>query len=118
MCMELTSAGYFILASLQDGPLHGYGIIKRAKDISNGRVELAVGTLYGVIDRLVSNGLIVLASEEIVDGRARRSYELTAFGTSELHAEAARLAQAASVVKPAAQASAKLRPSQAKLRPA
>jgi PadR family transcriptional regulator, regulatory protein PadR len=116
--MELTSAGYFILASLQNGPLHGYGIIKRAKDISNGRVELAVGTLYGVIDRLVTNGLIVLASEEIVDGRARRSYELTAFGTSELHAEAARLAQAASVVKPAVRPSSKLRPSQAKLRPA
>jgi PadR family transcriptional regulator, regulatory protein PadR len=115
--MELTRPGYFILASLQDGPLHGYGIIKRANDISNGRVELAVGTLYGVIDRLVSNGLIVLSSEEIVDGRARRSYELTAFGTSELHVEAARLAQAASVVKPAARASAKVRPSQAKLRP-
>jgi DNA-binding PadR family transcriptional regulator len=108
--MELTRPGYFILASLQDGPLHGYGIIKRANDISHGQVKLAVGTLYGVIDRLVSNGLIVLASEEIV--------ELTPFGTSELHAEATRLTQAASVVKPAARVSAKQRPSQAKLRPA
>jgi PadR family transcriptional regulator, regulatory protein PadR len=116
--MELTRPGYFILASLQDGPLHGYGIIKRANDISHGQVKLAVGTLYGVIDRLVTNGLIVLASEEIVHGRARRSFELTPFGTSELHAEATRLTQAASVVKPAARVSAKQRPSQAKLRPA
>ena len=103
--MEMTGSSYFVLASLQDGPLHGYGMIKRAEVISHGRVKLAVGTLYGVIDRLVANDLIVLVSEEIFDGRARRSYALTLSGTNALHAEAARLAQAASVVTRAARTS-------------
>ena len=38
---------YFILASLIDGPLHEYGIIKQAELLSDGRVRLAAGTLYG-----------------------------------------------------------------------
>ena len=108
--MELSSSGYFILASLQGGPLHGYGIIKRAETLSDGRMKLAVGTLYGLIDRLASNDLIALASVEIVDGRARRSYSLTPTGTRTLHEEAARLAQAASIVRPAACAALQVRP--------
>ena len=35
---------YFVLASLLDGPLHGYAIIQRTKELSGGRVRLATGT--------------------------------------------------------------------------
>jgi PadR family transcriptional regulator, regulatory protein PadR len=89
---------YFVLASLLDGPLHGYGIIKRAAELSGNRVKLATGTLYTALDRLTAEGFVRLVREEIVNGRARRSYALTDAGAAALHAEADRMAQAARVV--------------------
>ena len=89
---------YFVLASLLDGPLHGYAIIQRAEHLSDGRVRLATGTLYTALDRLTAEGCIELVSEEIVNGRARRSYGLTPPGADALRAEAERMAAAASLV--------------------
>jgi len=89
---------YFVLASLLEGPLHGYGIIRRAAELSGGRVRIATGTLYTALDRLEAAGYVHLVSEEIVDGRARRSYGLTDAGSAALNAEAARMAEAARVV--------------------
>jgi PadR family transcriptional regulator PadR len=89
---------YFVLAGLLDGPLHGYGIIKRAAELSDGRVRLATGTLYTALDRLAAEGYVRLVSEEIVNGRARRTYGLTDAGTAALRAEADRMARAAQVV--------------------
>jgi PadR family transcriptional regulator PadR len=89
---------YFVLASLLDGPLHGYGIIKRAAELSGSRVRLATGTLYTALDRLTAEGYVRLVREEIVNGRARRSYGLTDVGAAALRAEATRMAQAAEVV--------------------
>ncbi len=96
--MLISEQGYFVLASLQDGPLHGYPMLKRAAELSGGRVVMAAGTLYAVLDRLLSAELISLVSADIVDGRARKTYELTEQGKSALHDEAARLAAAARVV--------------------
>ncbi|HEY3614498.1 MAG TPA: PadR family transcriptional regulator [Gaiellales bacterium] len=90
---------YFTLASLLDGPLHGYGIVKRASELSGGRVRIAAGTLYGVLDRLREQGLVSEEGQEIVDGRARRSYRLSAAGEAALTAEAARMQAAARVVR-------------------
>jgi DNA-binding PadR family transcriptional regulator len=89
---------YFVLASLLDGPLHGYAIIQRAEHLSGGRVRLATGTLYTALDRLTAEGLVELVSEAIVNGRARRSYGLTPSGSDALRAEAARMAEAARLV--------------------
>jgi DNA-binding PadR family transcriptional regulator len=89
---------YFVLASLLDGPLHGYGIIKRAAELSGGRVRLATGTLYTALDRLTDDGHVRLVSEETVAGRVRRSYGLTGDGAAALRAEAQRMAEAARVV--------------------
>jgi PadR family transcriptional regulator, regulatory protein PadR len=89
---------YFLLASLLDGPLHGYAIIKRAAEMSGGRVRLATGTLYTALDRLTDEGLVRLVSEEIVSGRVRRSYGLTSTGSAALRAEALRMAKAAQLV--------------------
>jgi DNA-binding PadR family transcriptional regulator len=94
----LSTASYFILAALLDGPLHGYGIIKRAAELSEGRVRLAAGTLYGALDRLAERGLVLPGREEVVEGRTRRYYRLTEPGAAALAAEAARLEQAARVV--------------------
>lgn len=89
---------YFVLAALLDRPLHGYAIIKRAEQMSHGRVRLATGTLYTALDRLTGEGLVRLVSEEMVSGRIRRSYGLTDEGSAALRAEAARMAQAARIV--------------------
>ena len=106
---------YFVLASLLAGPLHGYAIIKRTDELSDGRVHMATGTLYTALDRLSAEGYVRPVSEEIVNGRARRSYGLTDAGTAALQAEAKRMAEAASLViraRPAAR-SGRVRPSSA-----
>jgi PadR family transcriptional regulator, regulatory protein PadR len=89
---------YFVLAALLAGPLHGYAIIKRAEEMSGGRVRLATGTLYTALDRLTADGYIRLVSEEVVAGRIRRSYGLTDAGSAALRAEAQRMAAAARLV--------------------
>src|SRR5215468_8696793 len=61
-------------------------------------VRLATGTLYPALDRLTAGGYVELVSEEIVNGRARRSYGLTPPGAGALRAEAERMAAAASMV--------------------
>jgi PadR family transcriptional regulator, regulatory protein PadR len=93
---------YFVLASLLAGPLHGYAIIKRAEELSDGRVRLATGTLYTALDRLAADGHVRLVSEETVAGRIRRSYGLTEDGATALRAEARRMAEAARVITTAA----------------
>lgn len=94
----LTEPQYFILAALMNGPLHGYGIIKAAEQATGGRLRIAVGTLYGALERMERAGLVAAGHEEIVDGRARRYYRLTEDGTEALGREALRMQQAAAVV--------------------
>lgn len=95
---QMREPTYFVLVSLLDGPLHGYAIIERTVELSDGRVRLATGTLYTALDRLTAEGYVELVREEIVNGRARRSYGLTSSGASALRAEAARMAEAARLV--------------------
>lgn len=90
---------FFTLAALLDGPLHGYGIIKRAEQLSEGSVHMTAGTLYGALDRLSREGLVAEEGQEIVAGRARRNYSLTDEGRSALEAEAGRMQKAAAVVQ-------------------
>ncbi|MFC4018305.1 PadR family transcriptional regulator [Micromonospora sp. GCM10011542] len=90
---------YFILATLQDEPLHGYAIVKRAQELSDGRVRLTTGTLYAALDRLTREDMVRVAEETVVNGRARRTYQLTQQGLSALRAEAERMAAAARVVR-------------------
>lgn len=89
---------YFVLASLLEGPRHGYGIIKQAALLSQGAVQLAPGTLYGALDRLAESALIEACGQELVSGRARHYYQLTEMGRDRLLLEAHRLAQAAQAV--------------------
>jgi PadR family transcriptional regulator, regulatory protein PadR len=101
---------YFVLACLLEGPLHGYAIIKRAEELSGGRVRLATGTLYTALDRLTAEGYIRRISDEIVSGRVRRSYGLTDSGAAALRAEAVRMAEAAQIVTGRSRAKAALPP--------
>jgi PadR family transcriptional regulator, regulatory protein PadR len=89
---------YFILAALLEGPLHGYGIIKRVEEITGGELRLRAGTLYAALDRLVDEGRVAPDGEEVVSGRLRRYYRLTPEGGATLRAEAGKLRRAADVV--------------------
>lgn len=87
---------YFVLASLTEGPLHGYGIIKRTGELSAGRVRLVTGKLYTALDRLSRAGYVSVVSEHGVAGRVRRTYGLTRAGHTALQAAATRKQQATS----------------------
>jgi PadR family transcriptional regulator PadR len=88
----MTEPAFFVLTALVDAPLHGYGIVGEAAKLSGGRVRLKIGTLYGVLDRLVGEGLVERDREEVAQGRLRRYYRLTEAGRQALAAEAARQA--------------------------
>jgi len=87
----MQEATFLILTALAAGSRHGYGIISDVAEISDGRVRLRAGTLYTALDRLRLDGLLSVDREEVVDSRLRRYYRLTAEGSRQLAAEAARL---------------------------
>lgn len=82
----LTEAVYYILLSLTE-PLHGYGIMRKAEQLSSGRVRLAAGTLYGALNTLLEKGWIAAGPQE---GRQKR-YQLTPQGREALLGELDRL---------------------------
>ncbi len=96
--VELRPPSYFTLASLIDGPLHGYAIMRRASELSGGTVRISTGTLYAILDRALSEGLLVAGDTYVVAGRERRDYALTPAGRVVLQEESDRLARAAKVV--------------------
>ncbi len=99
MQTPLTESTFFILLSLYEGPRHGYAIMKDVQALSDNRVALSTGTLYGAIKRLLDLEWIVrldetadsLAAESKVDGRGQKVYRLTEQGRRILTAEVARL---------------------------
>src|SRR5436305_11513783 len=95
--MVLTEPAFFILTALAGEPRHGYGIVGEVDRLSEGRVRLKVGALYGVLDRLVAGGLVEPDREEVAHGRLRRYYRLTEAGGGRLAADAERQAANARV---------------------
>jgi PadR family transcriptional regulator PadR len=93
----LTEQAFLILTALVEAPRHGYGIVGEVARLSAGRVHLTVSTLYGVLDRLVADGLVERDREEVADGRLRRYLRLTDAGGRVLQAEATRLAANAAI---------------------
>lgn len=75
---------FLVLAALASESLHGYAIIQRVTELSDGRVQLRAGTLYPALDRLTTDGLVELDREEVVDNRLRRYYRLTETGADRL----------------------------------
>ena len=75
-----------LLAALEDGPRHGYAVKEALREGSGGRFDLPTGTVYPALHRLERAGLIA-GSWSVVDGRRRRTYQLTTAGQQRLHAE-------------------------------
>ena len=82
----MTEAMYYILLALLK-PGHGYGMMRRIRELSGGRLEMGPGTLYGVLSRMNREGWIVLTGEE---GR-RKTYAITEAGRTALLAEYGRI---------------------------
>jgi PadR family transcriptional regulator, regulatory protein PadR len=95
----MTGQAFFVLTALADGPRHGYGIVGEVAELSQGRVRLKIGSLYGVLDRLTTEDLIEPDREEAHDGRLRRYYRLTRRGRKALAEEAQLRAATARVVR-------------------
>jgi DNA-binding PadR family transcriptional regulator len=95
----MTGQAFFVLTALADGPRHGYGIVGEVAELSQDRVQLKIGSLYGVLERLGAEGLIEADREEAHDGRLRRYYRLTEDGREALAEEAELRATTARVVR-------------------
>jgi DNA-binding PadR family transcriptional regulator len=89
----LTAAMFNVLLCLADGEKHGYAILKEVEEQTAGEVLLSTGTLYGIIKRLLLEGLIVEARRRPAEGEdaRRRYYSLTEQGRRVAVAEAQRM---------------------------
>ncbi len=107
LCMDvnehlpLQEATFFILLSLAQTPKHGYAILVDVADLSDGRLELSTGTLYGGLRRLLDQGWIERyeAASEVVNGRERKAYRITDLGQKILNADLARMQSLISVAQ-------------------
>ena len=86
----LTEAVYYILLSLHE-PMHGYAIMQNIDSLTNGRVILGPGTLYGAINALVGKRWIKALSAER-DSR-KKEYVITESGRSAFLGELERLGE-------------------------
>jgi DNA-binding PadR family transcriptional regulator len=92
--LPLTPAMFHVLLALADGDKHGYAIMKEVARFTDGAVSLSAGTLYGILRRLDSEGMVVEKEDRPapeLDDERRRYYHLTEFGRRVACAEAERL---------------------------
>jgi DNA-binding PadR family transcriptional regulator len=82
----MTEAMYYVLLTLMH-PNHGYQLMNDIEQVSNSRIHMGPGTLYGVLTRLLKDELIIIISD---DGR-RKTYAITEDGKIALKEEYMRL---------------------------
>jgi DNA-binding PadR family transcriptional regulator len=89
----LPPASQYVVLALLEGEMHGYALMRRVQDQSDGAVRMGPGTLYGTLNRLVEDGLIVETPDRVPrsESERRRYYELTGIGRSVALDELARL---------------------------
>ena len=88
----LTEPVLLILVSLASKPQHGYALMKDIGDLSQGRVEVTTGTLYGALRRLLEDGWIERFEQEDTS-REKQAYRLTETGRRHLEMELDRMKQ-------------------------
>jgi DNA-binding PadR family transcriptional regulator len=99
--LPLTEPTLYILLSLAPGQKHGYAIMKDVEALSQGRLRLTTGTLYGGLKRLLDQGWIERVDDTAAgdSARPRKAYRLTRVGRRVLEAETARLERLISAVR-------------------
>jgi transcriptional regulator len=76
-----------ILKSLSLGPLHGYGIIQRIRQLSGELLEVEQGSLYPAVYRIELRGWIKSKWGITETGRRAKFYTLTRTGSKQLTTE-------------------------------
>jgi DNA-binding PadR family transcriptional regulator len=84
----LTEAVFYTLLALHV-PLHGYGIMQETERMSNGRLKLSAGTLYGAISSMLEKGWIEPVPG--IDETRKKEYQITETGRNVVKSELARL---------------------------
>ncbi|HET8923966.1 MAG TPA: PadR family transcriptional regulator [Candidatus Acidoferrum sp.] len=98
----LTPAMFHVLLALAGEDLHGYAILKEVELRTGGKVRLSTGTLYGIIKRMLADGLIVELRSRPADSQhdeRRRYYRLTPQGRQAAVAESERMDEILSVAR-------------------
>jgi DNA-binding PadR family transcriptional regulator len=88
----LSEPVYLTLVSLSEQPRHGYSLLKDIEAISQGRVRLSTGTLYGALRRLLEQDWIERIETDDTS-REKQTYRLTSLGQAVLEQEYTRLKQ-------------------------
>lgn len=84
--IPMTETAFYILLSLTK-PRHGYGIIKHVEEITNGRIHLGSGTVYGTLTKMQRDGIITVYADE----KRKKIYEITDMGKKLIKEEMKRL---------------------------
>ncbi len=99
----LSTFEYHVLLALASGPLHGYAVKDSVATESGGTLEPRAGSMYRVIARLMTSGLVDEVEPESPasphPGHARKYYALTTKGRAALAAEARRLSRVATLAE-------------------
>lgn len=84
--LPMTETAFYILLALEK-PRHGYGIIKFVEEITDGRLVLGSGTIYGTLTKMQRDGIITVFSDE----KRKKVYEVTDVGKELMQREISRL---------------------------
>lgn len=84
--VPMSETGFYILLCLRE-EAHGYSIVKKTEQLTNGEIKISPGTLYGSLSKMEKDGLISFIREE----DKRKIYRITALGTEVLELEMKRI---------------------------
>lgn len=84
--VPMTETGFYILLCLQE-PNHGYGIVQKVKELTDGEINLTPGTMYGSLSKMEKDGLIEFEREV----EKRKIYSITGLGKEVLELELKRI---------------------------
>lgn len=100
--LPLTPTAFHVLGVLAGGPRHGYGVAQEVEELTEGRIVMGPGTLYGTLQRMLGSALTEEAEnpgEQGLHAQRRRYYEMTPLGSAALRAESTRLLRAVAVAQ-------------------
>ncbi|MBQ9121979.1 MAG: PadR family transcriptional regulator [Lachnospiraceae bacterium] len=84
--VPMTETGFYILLCLQQ-PNHGYGVVQRVEQMTEGEIRLSPGTMYGSLSKMEKDGVIAFVKEE----DKRKIYQITELGNEVLQLELQRI---------------------------
>ena len=92
----LTPVVFYVLLALDDGPAHGYAVMRAVAGTATGEQPMGPSTVYGTLQRLSHRGLVSVSKAQ---GSQRKRYALTPAGHKALWSESARIARLADLVR-------------------